>query len=126
MSKFILRPCSYGFNFSLVGDDDQTILRSQNYKTEDGVRRGLDSVKKWSAQANIEDATYDDPERKIQCPKYQIYNGEDGIRIRLLAINGQKIAAGVRTFADVEAAKATIAAARAAAAVAGVEEAAAE
>ena len=93
MGKFVLRPTNTGYVFHLKAVNGETIATSQVYASKAGCEEGIASVIANAPIAHIEDQTVED--FTVQpCPKFEIYIAKDQeFRFRLLAKNGQKIAA---------------------------------
>ena len=93
MGKFVIRSTEKGSRFNLLASNGQVIATSQTYKSLSSCKGGVASVKRCAPVANVEDQTQEDWE-KAKCPKFQIYLDKAGeFRFRLLASNGQNIAA---------------------------------
>ncbi|MBP3894648.1 MAG: YegP family protein [Atopobiaceae bacterium] len=93
MGKFVIRSTEKGSRFNLLAGNGQVIATSQTYKSLSSCKGGIGSVKACAPVANVEDQTQEDWE-KAKCPKFQIYLDKSGeFRFRLLASNGQNIAA---------------------------------
>ena len=90
--KFIIRNTASGIKFDLKATNGQVIATSQVYKSEKSCNEGVQSVKKNSLIANIEDLTLEGHVEE-KCPKFEIYADKAGdLRFRLKAKNGQIIA----------------------------------
>lgn len=92
--KFIISTTkSGGFKFNLKAGNGEIIATSENYKSLDACKRGVESVKS-NALAHVEDQTieaYDE----LTHPKYELYKDRAGeFRFRLKARNGEIIAVG--------------------------------
>lgn len=93
MGKFVIRSTEKGSRFNLLATNGQVIATSQTYKSLASCRGGIASVQACAPVANVEDHTKDEFE-PAKCPKFQIYTDKAGeFRFRLLAKNGQNIAA---------------------------------
>ena len=94
MGKFIIRETTSGIKFDLKATNGQVIATSQVYKSIRSCKKGIESVMKNAAIAEIEDQTVEDfvP---LKNPKFQVYKDKaDQFRFRLNAKNGQIIAIG--------------------------------
>ena len=91
--KFIIKTTPSGaYRFNLLASNGQVIATSENYKTKASCINGLDSVRKNSAVAKIEDQTVD-PIESFPHPKFEMYKDKAGeFRFRLKARNGEIIA----------------------------------
>lgn len=93
MGKFVVRTTEKGSRFNLVAGNGQVIATSQTYKARRYCLGGIASVRANAPVAVIEDQTKEDFVKQA-CPKFQIYLDKAGeFRFRLLAKNGQNIAA---------------------------------
>ncbi|MBQ9007383.1 MAG: YegP family protein, partial [Atopobiaceae bacterium] len=93
MGKFVVRSTDKGARFNLVASNGQVIATSQTYKAVRYCLSGIESVRVNAPVAAIEDQTKEDFAEE-KCPKFQIYQDKAGeFRFRLLAKNGQNIAA---------------------------------
>ncbi len=93
MGKFVIRSTEKGSRFNLLATNGQVIATSQTYKSLASCKGGVASVQANAPVANVEDQTKEDFE-PAKCPKFQIYVDKAGeFRFRLLAKNGQNIAA---------------------------------
>ena len=93
MGKFVVRSTEKGARFNLVATNGQVIATSQTYKALRYCLRGIESVRVNAPVAAVEDQTKEDFAEE-KCPKFQIYQDKAGeFRFRLLAKNGQNIAA---------------------------------
>lgn len=92
MSKFVIRAVNSGMKFDLKAANGETIATSEVYTGENACLRGIESVRKNAPGAELEDQTAQ-PELKIRCPKFQLYEDKRGdFRFRLKAHNGKIIA----------------------------------
>ena len=92
MGKFKVKETTSGVKFDLVADNGQIIATSEVYSAEANCLKGIESVKKNAAIANIEDQTAD-PVVEATCPKFEMYTDKAGeFRFRLKARNGEIIA----------------------------------
>lgn len=93
MGKFVLRPTNTGYVFHLKAGNGETIATSQVYASKTNCHEGIASVMENAPVAAIEDQTVEGFEAQT-CPKFEIYLAKDQeFRFRLLAKNGQNIAA---------------------------------
>ena len=93
MGKFVVRSTEKGSRFNLVAGNGQVIATSQTYKSLTSCLNGVKSVRTNAPVAAVEDQTKEDFAQE-KCPKFQIYLDKAGeFRFRLLAKNGQNIAA---------------------------------
>ncbi len=93
MGKFVIRSTEKGSRFNLVAGNGQVIATSQTYKSLSSCKGGIASVQACAPVANVEDQSTENYE-PAKCPKFQIYVDKAGeFRFRLLAKNGQNIAA---------------------------------
>lgn len=94
MGKFVIKSTGKGFRFNLLATNGQVIATSQTYKSLASCKGGIASVQACAPVANVEDQTQGSF-TPAKCPKFQIYIDKAGeFRFRLLAKNGQNIAAG--------------------------------
>jgi uncharacterized protein YegP (UPF0339 family) len=93
MGKFVIRSTEKGSRFNLVASNGQVIATSQTYKSLASCKGGIASVQACAPVASVEDQTQEDW-AATKCPKFQVYMDKAGeFRFRLLAKNGQNIAA---------------------------------
>jgi len=93
MGKFVIKSVPSGIKFDLKAGNGETIGTSEVYTTKAACLNGIESVKKNSALAGIEDQTVEGFD-KITNPKFEIYNDKAGqFRFRLNARNGENILA---------------------------------
>jgi uncharacterized protein YegP (UPF0339 family) len=93
MGKFVIRSTEKGSRFNLVASNGQVIATSQTYKSLASCKGGIASVQACAPVASVEDQTQEDW-AATKCPKFQVYLDKAGeFRFRLLAKNGQNIAA---------------------------------
>ncbi len=94
MGKFVIKTTNKGFVFNLKAGNGEVIAVSQVYTTEDACRNGIESVKKNSVVAEIEDQTKEGF-TELKNPKFEVYKDKAGeFRFRLKATNGQIIVTG--------------------------------
>ncbi len=92
MGKFVIKEVKTGFKFDLKAGNGETIATSEVYTTLAACKNGIESVRKNSAAANVEDQTVEGFE-KAKHPKFEIYEDKGGeFRFRLKATNGEVIA----------------------------------
>ena len=93
MGKFVVRKTNTGIKFDLKAGNGEVIATSEVYSSEAACRNGIESVKKNSAVAGVEDQTAEEVVA-VKNPKFEVYNDKAGeFRFRLKATNGQVIAA---------------------------------
>ena len=94
MGKFVIGETkSGGLKFNLKAGNGQVIATSQVYKSVNSCKKGINSVKVNAPIAPVEDQTVEGFEKQ-SCPKFEVYTDKAGeFRFRLLAKNGQNIAA---------------------------------
>ena len=94
MGKFIIRETPSGIKFDLKATNGQVIATSQVYKSIRSCKKGIESVMKNAAIAEIEDQTVEGYQ-PLKNPKFQVYQDKaEQFRFRLNAKNGQIIAIG--------------------------------
>ena len=94
MGKFVIKEAKNGVKFDLKATNGEVIATSEVYTTLAACKNGIESVRKNSAVAGIEDQTVEGFE-KVKNPKFEIYADKAGeFRFRLKAGNGQIIAVG--------------------------------
>lgn len=94
MGKFVLKPTKTGFVFNLKAGNGEVIAVSEVYTTEAACLKGIESVRKNSVEAKLEDQTVEGFE-KVTNPKFEVYVDKAGeFRFRLKARNGEIIAVG--------------------------------
>ena len=92
MGKFIMKETKTGIKFDLVAGNGEVIATSEVYKSEASCKNGIESVRKNSTLANLEDQTVEGFE-KAKNPKFEVYKDNAGeFRFRLKARNGEIIA----------------------------------
>ena len=92
MGKFAVRTVGTGIKFDLKATNGQVIATSEVYKTKLACLKGLESVRKNAAAANVEDHTEEGFDLKKN-PKFEMYQDKAGeYRFRLKAKNGEIIA----------------------------------
>jgi len=95
MGKFeIEAAASGGYKFNLKAANGQVIATSQVYKALDSCKNGVESVRKNSTAAALEDQTVEGYAEEKN-PKFEVYTDKAGeFRFRLKAANGEIIAVG--------------------------------
>ena len=95
MGKFVITETKNGgLKFNLKATNGQVVASSQVYKSEASCRKGIASVVRNAAVAQVEDQTVEEYEVKKN-PKFEVYTDKAGeFRFRLKATNGQIIATG--------------------------------
>lgn len=94
MAKFVIKNVKGGVMFDLLAGNNQVIATSEVYTTMSACKNGIESVKKNSVNANLEDQTVDGFET-AKNPKFEVYADKAGkTRFRLKSTNGQIIAVG--------------------------------
>lgn len=92
MGKFVIKEVPSGVKFDLKASNGEVIATSEVYNTEAACKKGIESVKKNSAVAGIEDQTVEGF-ATVKNPKFEVYTDKKGeFRFRLKATNGQIIA----------------------------------
>ena len=84
--KFILKKTVSGaYRFNLLATNGQVIATSENYKSLENCKTGVESVRK-NALAEVEDQTAQGYEAKAN-PKFEVYRDRAGeYRFRLKAV----------------------------------------
>ena len=94
MGKFVVKTTKTGFVFNLKAGNGEVIAVSEVYTTEAACMKGIESVKKNSVTAKLEDQTVEGFET-VTNPKFEVYTDKAGeFRFRLKARNGEIIAVG--------------------------------
>ena len=94
MGKFVVKETKTGVKFDLKAGNGEVIATSEVYTTKAACVKGIESVKKNSAVANVEDQTVEGYATEKN-PKFEVYTDKAGeFRFRLKATNGQIIATG--------------------------------
>lgn len=92
MGKFVVKETNTGIKFDLKAGNGEVIATSEVYTTKSACMNGIESVKKNSAAANVEDQTVEGFATEKN-PKFEVYTDKAGeFRFRLKATNGQVIA----------------------------------
>ena len=94
MGKFVISQAKNGVKFNLKAGNGEVIANSEVYSTMSACKNGIESVKKNSVAASIEDQTVEGF-KEGKNPKFEVYKDKAGeFRFRLKATNGQIIATG--------------------------------
>ena len=94
MGKFVIKEAKGGVKFDLKAGNGEVIATSEVYTTVAACKKGIESVRKNSAVAEIEDQTAEGA-AALKNPKFEMYTDKAGeFRFRLKATNGQIIATG--------------------------------
>lgn len=94
MGKFVVKETNTGIKFDLKAGNGEVIATSQVYSTKEACLKGIESVKKNAAVAEVEDQTAEGYAAEKN-PKFEVYTDKAGeYRFRLTATNGQIIATG--------------------------------
>lgn len=92
MGKFVIKTVKTGIKFDLKAGNGEVIATSEVYTSDSACKKGIESVRKNSAIANLEDQTVENFETATN-PKFEMYNDKSGeFRFRLKARNGEIIA----------------------------------
>lgn len=93
MGKFVIKATKNGgYKFDLKAGNGETVATSEIYNVLASCKNGIESVRKNSVKAGIEDQTVEGFE-KVKHPKFEIYTDKAGeFRFRLKATNGEIIA----------------------------------
>lgn len=92
MGKFVIKTVKSGIKFDLRAGNGEVIATSEVYTTKAACKNGVESVRKNSAVAALEDQTSEDV-AKQKNPKFEMYVDKAGeFRFRLKARNGEIIA----------------------------------
>ena len=93
MGKFVIRETKTGIKFDLKAGNGEVIATSEVYASEASCKNGVESVRKNAPIAAIENQTKEGYAVEKH-PKFEVYTDKAGeFRFRLLAKNGQNIAA---------------------------------
>ena len=94
MGKFVVKEVKTGYKFDLKAGNGEIIATSEVYTSEASCLKGVESVRKNAAIANLEDQTVENFETATN-PKFEVYVDKAGeFRFRLKARNGEIIATG--------------------------------
>lgn len=92
MGKFVMKTVKTGIKFDLKAGNGEVIATSEVYTTASACRNGIESVRKNSTLAKLEDQTVENYET-VTNPKFEVYTDKAGeFRFRLKARNGEIIA----------------------------------
>lgn len=92
MGKFVLKNVKTGIKFDLKAGNGEVIATSEVYSRAASCRKGIESVRKNAAIANLEDQTQEGYKTEKH-PKFEVYADKAGqFRFRLKAKNGEIIA----------------------------------
>ena len=102
MGKFVIRKTGTGIKFDLKAGNGEVIATSEVYTSDEACRKGIASVQRNAAVAEIENQTIAGY-TAVKHPKFEVYADKAGeYRFRLKATNGQIIAVseGYKTVAS--------------------------
>lgn len=92
MGKFVVKVVPSGVKFDLKAGNGQVIATSEVYTSEASCMKGIESVRKNSSAASLEDQTVEGFKTEVN-PKFEVYQDKKGeFRFRLKARNGEIIA----------------------------------
>ncbi|MBR6921872.1 MAG: YegP family protein [Clostridia bacterium] len=92
MGKFVIKFTKAGVKFDLKAGNGEIIASSETYKALASCKNGIESVRKNSAKAEVEDLSVEGAPT-VKHPKFQVYVDKAGeYRFRLKATNGEIIA----------------------------------
>jgi len=92
MGKFVIKTVKTGIKFDLKAGNGEVIATSEVYTSESACKNGIESVRKNSTAAKLEDQTVENYET-VTNPKFEVYTDKAGeYRFRLKARNGEVIA----------------------------------
>lgn len=92
MGKFVVKTVKTGIKFDLKAGNGEVIATSEVYTSDAACKNGIESVRKNSAVAKVEDQTIENYET-VTNPKFEVYTDKAGeFRFRLKARNGEIIA----------------------------------
>lgn len=92
MGKFVIKTVKSGIKFDLKAGNGEVIATSEVYTSEAACKNGIESVRKNSTLAKLEDQTVEGFET-VTNPKFEVYQDKAGeYRFRLKARNGEIIA----------------------------------
>ena len=93
MGMFAVTAGKTGIRFDLKAGNGEVIASSEVYSSTAACRKGIESVRRNAAEANLEDQT-EEGFAKVKHPKFELYADKAGeFRFRLKAKNGEIIAA---------------------------------
>lgn len=94
MGKFVISTVKTGIKFNLKATNGEVIATSEVYTGDAACKKGIESVRRNSTAAKLEDQTVD-AYQVVTNPKFEVYKDKAGeFRFRLKARNGQIIAVG--------------------------------
>jgi uncharacterized protein YegP (UPF0339 family) len=102
MGKFAVKETATGIKFNLVAGNGEIIGVSEVYSAKESCLKGIESVRKNSVAAGVDDTTVEGGE-PVKHPKFEIYlDKKEEYRFRLKASNGEIILAseGYKTKAS--------------------------
>ena len=92
MGKFVVKTVKSGIKFDLKAGNGEVIATSEVYSSDAACKNGIESVRKNSTLAKLEDQTVEGFET-VTNPKFEVYQDKAGeYRFRLKARNGEIIA----------------------------------
>ncbi len=92
MGKFVVKTVKTGIKFDLKAGNGEVIATSEVYTSDAACKNGIESVRKNSTVAKVEDQTVENYET-VTNPKFEVYTDKAGeFRFRLKARNGEIIA----------------------------------
>lgn len=92
MGKFVMKKVKTGIKFNLKAGNGEIIATSEVYTSASACKKGIESVRRNSTAAHMEDQTAENFE-KVTNPKFEMYVDKAGeFRFRLKARNGEIIA----------------------------------
>ncbi|MCL2323338.1 MAG: YegP family protein [Oscillospiraceae bacterium] len=96
-AKFIFKTTASGeFHFNFLNGENKILGTSENYKTKSNMERGIESVRKNSEIASLEDQTIEGFSAQVN-PKFELYiDKANEYRFRLKAKNGAIILASTK------------------------------
>lgn len=93
MGRFIIKTVPTGIKFDLQAGNYEVIATSEVYSGLEACKNGIESVRNNAPAAALEDQTVEGFKAETH-PKFEVYTDKAGaFRFRLLARNGQEIAA---------------------------------
>ena len=91
MGKFAIKYTKAGVKFDLKAGNGEIIASSETYKSLASCKNGVESVRRNSVKAEVEDLTVEGAPT-VKHPKFQVYQDKAGeYRFRMKATNGQII-----------------------------------
>lgn len=92
MGKFVIKTVKTGIKFDLKANNGEVIATSEVYTSDSACKNGIESVRKNSIAAKLEDQTVENYET-VTNPKFEVYTDKaNEYRFRLKARNGEIIA----------------------------------